>query len=161
LKDHQGQTICTTSGNPIDEHTREIDPKTGMQRDYIVLCEEERAKGFVRPYRNSYRHIGQRPTYPVRTLTEEEKECYKDAGYVAFEAYPESDSITGRFWTSAQLNSGCGTVTIMGKSLSETWARSPEFYGATFCCGCKTHLPVSEFTWLDKDGKDTNERLGT
>lgn len=48
---------CTTSGKPIDEHTREIDPTTGMQKDYIVLCEDERKKGFVRPYRDSYKHL--------------------------------------------------------------------------------------------------------
>src|SRR5260370_38197590 len=38
------------------EHTN-IDPKTGMQKDYGVLAEEERAKGFVRPVRRSYRHL--------------------------------------------------------------------------------------------------------
>lgn len=48
--------ITTTSGAPITERTREIDPATGMQRDYIVLTEAERAKGFVRPYRDSYSH---------------------------------------------------------------------------------------------------------
>jgi hypothetical protein len=49
--------LCTTSGKPIDEHTREINPTTGMQKDYIVLCPDERAKGFVRPVRRSYRHL--------------------------------------------------------------------------------------------------------
>jgi len=37
------------------EH-REIDPSTGMQKDYVVLCPNERAKGFVKPVRRSYRH---------------------------------------------------------------------------------------------------------
>lgn len=37
------------------EHTN-IDPKSGQQKDYIVLAEEERAKGFVRPVRLSYVH---------------------------------------------------------------------------------------------------------
>lgn len=36
---------------------REIDPATGMQRTYLVLSEEERDKGFVRPIRRSYRHL--------------------------------------------------------------------------------------------------------
>lgn len=36
---------------------REIDPKTGMQRGYVVLAEEEVAKGYVRPFRKSYRHL--------------------------------------------------------------------------------------------------------
>jgi len=33
-----------------------IEPETGMQRDYLVLSAEERAKGFVRPVRDSYVH---------------------------------------------------------------------------------------------------------
>ncbi len=99
MKDAKNQTICTTSGKPIDEHTREIDPASGMQKDYIVLCEEERKLGFVRPYRNSYRHLQ------------------------------------------------CGTVTTMGRALSETYARDPKFYSGTFCCGCRTHFPLDQFAW--------------
>ena len=57
MKDEKDQTICTTSGKPIDEQTREINPATGMQNDYLVLCPDERAKGFVRPYRDSYKHL--------------------------------------------------------------------------------------------------------
>lgn len=30
----------------------------GMQKDYVVLTAGERAKGFVRPVRRSYRHVG-------------------------------------------------------------------------------------------------------
>lgn len=33
-----------------------IDPTTGMQKDYLVLSEEERAKGYVRPVRDKYVH---------------------------------------------------------------------------------------------------------
>jgi hypothetical protein len=29
----------------------------GMQNDYVVLAEEERAKGLVRPVRRSYKHL--------------------------------------------------------------------------------------------------------
>ncbi len=43
-------------GSQIYPAHREIDPKTGMQRDYVVLAEEERKKGFVRPVRRSYVH---------------------------------------------------------------------------------------------------------
>lgn len=46
------------SGQPVPEdrsHT-EINPATGMQRDYIVLSPEERAKGFVKPVRRTYVH---------------------------------------------------------------------------------------------------------
>lgn len=46
----------TTDGKPAEEADLSIDPNTGMQKDYIVLSEEERAKGFVRPVRNSYVH---------------------------------------------------------------------------------------------------------
>jgi hypothetical protein len=69
---------------------------------YLVLSEEERAKGFVRPVRTSYIHMD-----------------------------PE-----------------CRVVTRMGQELAETYARDPEFYGATYCVGCKMHRPVSEFTWM-------------
>ena len=46
----------------------------------------------------------------------------------------------------------CGSETIMGDKLSETYARNPRFYGATYCVHCQMHRPVSEFTW-SKDGK--------
>lgn len=74
----------------------------GMQEVYLVLSEEERAKGFVRPLRDSYIHLK------------------------------------------------CATVTTMGQTLSETYARDPKFYGATYCAGCKDHYPVGpdgEFVW--------------
>jgi hypothetical protein len=83
----------------------------GMNKKYLILSEEERAQGFVRPVRNAYVH---------------EK---------------------------------CGVVTYMGRALAETYARDPYFYGATFCVGCNTHLPVGadgEFVW---DG--TDEKVGT
>ncbi len=46
---------CTTSGNPETDDHRELLPN-GQQKDYIVLCPTERAKGFVRPVRRTYRH---------------------------------------------------------------------------------------------------------
>ena len=81
---------------------------TGQHDMYLVLSEEERAKGFVRPYRDRYVH---------------------DA---------------------------CGTDTRMGTALSETYARDPKFYGATFCVTCNAHFPVADFLW---DG--TKERVGS
>lgn len=45
-----------TDGSPVTPDHREIDPATGMQKGYVVLSEEERARGFVRPVRRSYRH---------------------------------------------------------------------------------------------------------
>lgn len=46
-----------TDGSPVTPDHREIDPKTGMQKGYVVLSEEERAKGFQEPVRRSYRHL--------------------------------------------------------------------------------------------------------
>lgn len=45
-----------TDGSPVTDDHREIDPKTGMQKGYVVLADEERAKGFTQPLRRSYRH---------------------------------------------------------------------------------------------------------
>jgi len=58
----------------------------------------------------------------------------------------------------------CSGVTTMGLALCETYARSPAFYGATFCVGCRMHRPVGregEFTWLDERGNDTGILVGT
>lgn len=46
---------CMLSGDPESPDHREI-RSDGMQKDYVVLCPDERAKGFVRPVRRSYRH---------------------------------------------------------------------------------------------------------
>lgn len=110
---------CTTSGEPVEKVRAEQTEATGQHKAYIVLCEEERAKGFVRPYRDSYRHVGAL------------EQLVNDAGEETF----------------AVRSGGCGTVTTMGRALSETYARDPKFYGATFCCGCNKHLLVSEFVW--------------
>ena len=103
--------LCTTSGEPVDKVRAEQTEETGMHKSYIVLCPDERAKGFVRPVRRAYVHLK------------------------------------------------CGTVTTMGQSIAETYARDPFFYSATFCCACNAHLPVGEdgeFVW---DG--STEKVGT
>lgn len=146
-----------TDGSPVTPDHKEINPITGQQKGYIVLSDEERAKGFIRPVRTNYVHVGKRPKYPTRPLTDEEKVRYKLCNYVFFEIYPESESpVTGRFWTEKELNSGCGIVTTMHRSLAETYARDPKFYGGTFCCHCKSHFPVDEFVW-----EGTDERVGS
>lgn len=82
-----------------------VDKEPVPQNDkYLILSEEERSKGFVRPLRRSYVH------------------------------------------------NRCGTQTIMGLELCETYARKPKFYGSTYCTGCRMHLPVSEFKWVE-DGE--------
>lgn len=81
--------------------TRGVDDQPVPQAEvYLVLSEEERAKGFTRPYRDRYQHLT------------------------------------------------CGTVTTMNRALSETYARDPKFYGATYCVHCSMHRPVSEFVWV-------------
>lgn len=42
--------------DPKEARESGIDPDTGMQRKYVVLSAEERAKGFVRPVRTQYVH---------------------------------------------------------------------------------------------------------
>lgn len=52
----------TLSGAPADPTShgtgapQPIDPKTGMHKDYYVLSDSERAKGHVRPVRDTYKH---------------------------------------------------------------------------------------------------------
>ena len=150
--------------------TDPADPRLGHGADdkpvpqnavYLVLSEEERAKGFVRPVRTAYRHVGLRPKYALQPLTDEQHERFNSPGhdpYVKYEPYPESEAPSlGRFWTQKDLDTkGCGTVTTMGRVLSETYARDPHFYGSTYCVHCSMHKPVAEFVW-DVDG----ERVGS
>ena len=79
---------------------------------YLVLSDEQRAKGSVRPVRRKYVHLT------------------------------------------------CGSVTTMGQALAETYARQPNFYGATYCVHCSMHRPVGEsgeFIWDDGSG----QKVGT
>ena len=59
---------------------------------------------------------------------------------------------------------GCGVVTKMGLALSETYAREPSFYGATYCVGCRMHKAVGEngeFYWCDDRGTPLTDDLST
>jgi hypothetical protein len=97
--------VGTTSDRNDPRLTRGVDDApVEMAEAYLVLSDAERAKGFVRPVRTSYRH------------------------------------------------ETCGAVTVMGIGIAETYARQPDFYGATFCVRCSMHRPVGpegEFVWLD------------
>lgn len=132
----------------------------GMNEVYLVLSEEERAKGFVRPVRQSYVHVGREVCGRI-IPSEEWGEAEPPPGkkYVcSMEPMHEGEC---RIWAPADpealkrlertgMLGGCGVVTRMGLALSETYAREPSFYGATYCCGCRTHLPVGadgEFVW--------------
>lgn len=59
----------------------------------------------------------------------------------------------------AYVHTKCGTLTKMSREIAETYARQPDFYSGTFCCGCRSHFPVGEngeFVW---DG--TDQKVGT
>lgn len=135
----------------------------GMNETYLVLSEEERRQGFIRPVRQSYVHVGKEgPRYETRDLTDEERARFPNQGYVKYEEHPEDEfPSVGRYWTQEDLDSvekGCGVETRMGLALAETYARRPDFYGATFCVGCNKHLAVGsrgEFIW------DDGTRVGT
>lgn len=144
----------------------------GQYADHFALCPEERAKGYVEPYRESYIHVGKPgPKYSLRDLTEEEEIRFnKGVGsddlnrIVKYEEYPESEHPSlGRFWTLPELHNvakGCGTLTRMPKACAETYAAKPGYYGSTFCCGCNQYLPVGrdgEFVW----DRETMQRVGT
>lgn len=154
----------TVSGRPPEnpeapEAPSPIDPETGQHGDYWILSEDERAKGFVRPYRKSYRHVSvQGPKYELRDLTDEEQERHRGRGFVKYEEYPVSESSTaGRFWTQDALDAKpCGGVTTMARSIAETYACNPKFYTGTFCAGCCQHFPVEQFVW-----EGTEELVGS
>jgi len=156
-----GPKVETIHGTPLGEHT-EL-KENGQQKDYIVLSERERAKGFVRPVRDSYVHVGPKPRGTLRDLTPEEQERTQGEDYVKYDEYPkDGSSAVGRYWTRAEyarfLNP-CAGLTTMGRKLAETYAREPGFYSGTFCSKCGAHFPVGargEFVW---DG--TSEKVGT
>lgn len=45
-----------TDGSPVTPDHREL-RRDGQQKGYVVLSEEERRKGFVRPVRRTYKHL--------------------------------------------------------------------------------------------------------
>ena len=144
--------------------------KTEQHSKYLILSEEERAKGFVRPVRETYVHVGRKVEREegeiisleegAKDLSDYGKSLYTpETGYAAFLKYPESRSpVTGRFLTKEELESmekgsskGCGTKTTMSLPIAETYAREPKFYGSTYCVYCQKHLAVDEFVWDDTD----------
>jgi len=107
-----------SSGQPVTPDHLEIDPVSKQQKGYIVLTAQERAKGFVRPVRTAYVHIGKPPEgekfeYPIRKI------------------FP----------------GGCGTRTTMELAIAETYARDPKFYTGAFCGDCRKHFPLDQFVW--------------
>ena len=48
------------------------------------------------------------------------------------------------------IHEKCGALTIAGQAISESYARQPDYYSATFCCSCQDYFPVGkdgEFVW--------------
>lgn len=144
----------STTADPDDPRLgRGVDEVPVAQNEaYLVLSEEERAKGYVRPVRAAYVHVGRPgPKHALLDLTSEQRASNSNA--VKYERYPEGSTVVGRYWTQEMLDAidkGCGTLTTMGRALAETYARDPSFYGATYCCGCQRHRPVGEdgeFVW--------------
>jgi len=139
MKDAKGQEVCTTDGRPGEDADRSL-RADGQQKDYVVLCDTERAKGFLRPVRTQYRHVARRPPQcqdykrPEGVMGGPCLNCGR----------PQPEHI--------QLIEGCGAITTMGQALAETYARDPKFYSGTFCARCGSHFPVGEygeFEWLD------------
>lgn len=129
----------TTDKNDPNLHKEMED---GQSKSYLILSKEEREKVFIRPVRASYVHVAIIPIF--------DNESGKRLG---------GSYITQKELEDIMTNSsigGCGSTTTMSLPIAETYARNPKFYGATFCCGCKKHLPVGEFVW-----EGTDERVGS
>ena len=136
---------------------------------YIVLSEEERAKGFIRPVRCTYIHAGrliELEEGTLREMTQEEKKRHNKYGkiYSHFLEYPVSKlPLVGKHMTQEEVDNigkrigGCGTKTTMAIEIAETYARDPKFYGLTWCMNCGEHINVNEFIWDD----GSNETVGS
>ena len=138
------------------------DDEPGPQCEvYLILSEEERAKGFVRPVRRVYVHAGKTMSHYkgiYRMLTEDEQKEFPDKKYVAVLTVMTKEDgsfLGGTYVTQEELDAyqnnervgGCGYQTWMSDELAETYARDPKFYGSTYCHYCRKHLPVGEFVW--------------
>jgi hypothetical protein len=52
-----GRILVKSGKSEADVPDYRDDRGDGQQKDYVVLSDEERAKGFVRPVRQSYTHL--------------------------------------------------------------------------------------------------------
>ncbi len=157
--------LTTDKNDPLLSEIKE----NGQQAAYVVLSEEERAKGFVRPVRDCYIHRGTSLEGLINPrLLEDEgraKRVHGDGYYGEADYTPDHYPLVGRVLTKQayldlvagkKYTGGCGGLTTMHRALAETYARDPNFYGGTFCVHCGKHLNVGEFVW---DG--TNETVGS
>lgn len=136
----------------------------GQHAGYVVLSAEERSKGFVRPVRKSYTHVGRQVCGKERPDSKSSLSEDKVAWLCVGSSDHAGDCDTFQAVTEQELKnfkakgsfSGCNYTTSMGRELAETYARDPKFYGATFCSKCKMHFPVGEygeFEWFPNGGK--------
>lgn len=70
--DRSAQQLVSGAPVPVDRSHTEI-KDNGQQRDYVVLSPAERSKGFVRPYRDAYRHL---KCGAITTMSREIAETY-------------------------------------------------------------------------------------
>jgi len=56
MSDVDRSNTTLTDGSKVTEDHRDLLPN-GQQKGYVVLSDEERAKGFVRPLRMAYKHL--------------------------------------------------------------------------------------------------------
>lgn len=152
----------TSDPNDPDLKRGVDEQKTSQHKKYLVLSEEERAKGFVRPVRLQYVHVGNQKPICGKKFAES-----PDGIFICNSAPHDGKCTHGKLFGTEDLkrleegkylsgNKGCGVVTKMAEPLAETYARNPGFYGATYCVGCEMHLPVGEFVW-----SGTEERVGS
>ena len=76
-------------------------------------------------------------------------------GYVVLSAEERAKGFV-RPVRRSYVHEKCGSVTTMGQSIAETYARDPHFYNGTYCCACMAHFPVGlagEFLWVGTDQK--------
>lgn len=99
-----------SDGTQIYPGHTEIDAKTGQQKGYVVLAEEERAKGFVRPVRRSYKHL---TCGAVTTM-----------GTTLAETYARDP-----FFYSGTFCAACGTHFPVGADGQFVWAGTDEKVG--------------------------------
>lgn len=97
----------------------------GQQEAYLVLPEEERAKGYTRPYRNAYRHLR---CGSVTTM-----------GHALSETYAVNPKFYGGTFCVA-----CGVHYPVGPL-------SPQYDTAVWT---EDSLGKGEFLWIEADGTD-------
>lgn len=161
----EDSTLTTDPKNPKLHETKE---DSNQNKAYIVLSDEERGKGYVRPVRRSYLHVGAPPLEgrdKVEPFSEEDilenNVKYAEKKYIGLlPVYDKEGKRLGAKYVTEEDFKGkpaCNTTTTMAQILAETYARDPKFYGSTFCSSCNNHFPVKEFVWTE----NVSERVGS